>query len=215
MAYNVNVAPAKSTLGMIPNADPNLIAAAKSGAFGAVPGQIGAPPSIYSQLNSNVPNYGSLTGGASADIGSELAGRLSPGTTNLLQDKSAALGINSGMPGGTPGNTLTNQNFLNSMGLTSEGLAHQGLTDYNQFTNTEGSQQSDPNLLFGIATQNAEDAAAPNPAAAQSYAQQLFDKYSNPNPQSGKSSKYIADISGNFNDTGFSPATQEALQRYT
>lgn len=150
------------------------------GAFGKNIGVIGAPPSIYDQLKSNVPNYAGMTQGAGADIGSELAGRLSPGTTNLLQDKAAAFGIQSGMPGGTPGNTLTNQNFLNNLGMTSEGLAHQGLTDYNQFSGTTGSEQSDPNLLNSIAEQNAVDAAAPNPAAAQSYAESLFNKYMNP-----------------------------------
>lgn len=151
-----------------------------SGAFGAVPGMISAPPSIYKQLQSNVPNYGALTGGSSADIGNELAGRLSPGTENLLQDKAAAFGINSGMPGGTPGNTLTNQNYLNNLGMTSEGLAHQGLADYSQFANTTGNEQLDPNLLFEIAQQNAVNAAAPNPAAAASYAEALYDKYMGP-----------------------------------
>jgi hypothetical protein len=158
-----------------------------AGAFGAVPGQLSLPTSIYDQLKSNVPNYSALTTSATGDIGSELAGRLSPGTTNMLQDKAAAMGINLGQPGGQPGNTITNQNFLNSLGLTSEGLAHQGLTDYNTFTGTAGSQQLQPELQSDIALQNAVDAAAPNPAAAQTYAQQLFDKYlsQNSNPAGG------------------------------
>ena len=95
------------------------------------------------------------------------------------------MGINLGQPGGQPGNTITNQNFLNSLGLTSEGLSHQGLTDYNTFTGTAGSQQLDPAIQSEIALQNAVDAAAPNPAAAQAYAQQLFDKYMNQNPAGG------------------------------
>lgn len=155
----------------------NPIPQGGSGAFGGVPGQLGLPTSIYDQLRQNVPDYSGLTKTATGNIGSELAGRLSPGTTNMLQDKAAAMGINLGMPGGAPGNTLTNQNFLTSLGLTSEGLAHQGLTDYNSFTGTAGSQQTDPALANEIATQNALDAAAPNPAAAQSYAKQLFDQY--------------------------------------
>lgn len=145
--------------------------------FGSNIGQIGAPPSIYDQLNETVPNYGSLTGAATRNIGDELSGKLSTGTQNLLQDKSAEFGVDSGMPGGAPGNTLTTQNFLDSLGLSSEGLAHQGLTDYNQFATTTGNQQSDPNLLFGVASQNAIDAAAPDPTAANNYSQQLYDKY--------------------------------------
>lgn len=173
-------------------------ASGNGGIYGQNISQIGAPPSIFKQLNSNVPNYGAISGGATSDIGSELAGRLSPGTTNLLQDKAAALGINSGMPGGTPGNTLTNQNFLNNMGLTSEGLTHEGVTDYNQFSNTAGSQQQDPNLLYNIAEQNAVDAAAPNPAQAQSYAQQLFDKYMQP-PPNKSGIRLAGESSGAFN----------------
>lgn len=152
------------------------------GSQGGVPGVIGTPPSIYDELQQNVPNYSGLTKTATGDIGSELSGRLSTGTQNLLQDKAAAFGVNSGMPGGTPGNTLTTQNFLNSLGLTSEGLSHEGLTDYNTFTGTAGGEQTDPNLNFGVATQNALDAAAPNPASAATYSQQLYDKYSKPNP---------------------------------
>jgi hypothetical protein len=174
------------------------------GAFGAVPGQLGLPTSIYDQLKSNVPNYGALTSSATGDIGSELAGRLSPGTTNLLQDKAAAMGINLGQPGGQPGNTITNQNFLNSLGLTSEGLAHQGVTDYNTFTGTAGSQQLAPELQSEIALQNAVDAAAPNPASAQSYAQSLFDKYlkEQSNPAGGtkkiQNATYRTDPQGRF-----------------
>lgn len=163
------------------------------GAFGTNVAQISAPPSIYDELKSNVPNYAGLTAGATGDINSELSGNLSQGTQNLLQNKAAAAGIDMGMPGGTAGNTLTNQNFLQSLGLTSEGLAHEGLTDYNTFANTAGSQQQNPELLTSIAEQNAVDAAAPNPAAANSYAQSLFQRYlqqtSNPAGGTGAGSK--------------------------
>lgn len=170
--------------------------------FGGVPGAIGTPPSIYDELKSSVPNYAGLTSGATGDIGSELSGRLSTGTTNMLQDKAAAFGVNSGMPGGTPGNTLTTQNFLNSLGLTSEGLSHEGLTDYNTFTGTAGGQQTDPNLNFGVATQNALDAAAPNPTAAATYAQSLYDKYANPAQNLPKSAWNPGGGTGNYDPDG-------------
>lgn len=158
-----------------------------SGAFGSVPGAIGAPPSIYQQLQDNVPNYSALTKSATGNIGNELSGSLSSGTLNLLQNKAASMGQSSGMPGsGFSGN-----NLLESLGLTSENLAQQGLTDYNTFTGTAGSQQSDPNLLASIATQNAVDASAPNPQAAQSYAQQLFQQYLNPAGGTGSQNKGV------------------------
>lgn len=145
--------------------------------FGTKIAQIGAPPSIYDQLKENVPNYAGLTAASGANVANELSGRLSTGTENFLRDKAAALGINMGQPGGTAGNTLTNQNFLHSLGLTSEGLAHEGVGDYNQLINTAASQQQNPALLLDLAETNATNAAAPNPAAAQSYAQNLFQKY--------------------------------------
>lgn len=145
--------------------------------FGTAPAQIKAPPSIYDQLKENVPNYAGMQAGAQGNINSELSGNLSTGTQNFLRDKAAAMGISLGQPGGTAGNTITNQKLLQSLGLTSEGLAHEGVADYNQMSNTDASQQQNPELLSSIAEQNAVNAAAPNPAAAQSYAQNLYDKY--------------------------------------
>jgi hypothetical protein len=175
-----------------------------SGTFGGVPGNIPVPPSIYDQLKANVPNYGALTTTATGNIGNELGGQLSQGTQNLLQDKAAAFGINTGMPGGTPGNTLTNQNFLDNLGMTSEGLAHQGLTDYNTFSGTAGNQQQSPQLLADIAEQNAVNAAAPNPADAQSYAQSLFEKYlqQQSNPAGGTTTPPNSITHSNLLDSG-------------
>jgi hypothetical protein len=146
-----------------------------SGAFGSVPGAIQLPPSIYDQLKDNVPNYSTLTSTASGDVGNELAGRLSPETINLLQNKAASMGVANGVPG----SGFSNNAYLESLGLTSEGQIHQGLLDYNNLTGTLGQTQLNPAIAADIATQNAIDASAPNPAAAQSYAQQLFDKYMN------------------------------------
>jgi hypothetical protein len=137
-----------------------------SGAYGSVPGAIGVPPSEYDQINGLIPNLPGLTGAASGVVGSELGGTLSPGTQNLLQDKAASYGVNSGMPWTTPGNTLPFQNLMNSTGMTSEGLSQQGLGSYMNFATGLGSLQDNPNLSFEVASQNALDASAPNPAEA-------------------------------------------------
>jgi hypothetical protein len=143
------------------------------GAFGTNVGQIAQPTSIYDQLQANVPNYSAMTKTATGNIAGQLSGQISPSTMNLLQNKAASMGVNSGMPG----SGFSQNNLLESLGLTSEGVQQQGITNYNQLSQTAGSQQNDPNLVASIATQNAVDAAAPNPQAAQTYAQSLFDKY--------------------------------------
>ena len=148
-----------------------------SGAYGAVPGVIGVPPSQYNQLQGLLPGLSGLTGAASGVIGSELGGVLSPGTQNLLQDKAASYGVNSGMPWTTPGNTLPFQNLMNSTGMTSEGLSQQGLGSYMNFATGLGSLQNNPNLSFEVASQNALDASAPNPAEAAQMQLSDFEQY--------------------------------------
>lgn len=148
-----------------------------SGAYGAVPGAIGAPPSIFSQVNSNVPGAAGLATGAAGNIASQEAGVLSPGTQDLLRNNAAAMGISVGQPGGAPGNTISNENLLTNMGLTSEGLTNQGDQNYLSFLGGVGQTQLSPNLLTEIASNNATMAAAPNPAAAAQQQQSLMQRY--------------------------------------
>lgn len=145
--------------------------------YGAVPGAIGVPPSIFSQVNTAVPGASNLAAGAAGNIASEQAGVLSPGTQNLLTNKAAALGVNQGQPGGLPGNTISNENLLGQMGLTSEQLSSQGDQNYLSFLGGVGNAQLSPNLLTDIASNNATLAAAPNPTAAASQQQQLMQQY--------------------------------------
>lgn len=154
-------------------------AQAGSGAYGAVPGAIGAPPSIFSQVNSNVPGAAGLATGAAGNIASQEAGALSPGTQDLLRNNAAAMGISVGQPGGAPGNTISNENLLTNMGLTSEGLTNQGDQNYLSFLGGVGQTQLSPNLLTDIASNNATMAAAPNPAAAAAQQQQQMIQYFN------------------------------------
>lgn len=149
-----------------------------AGTFGQAPAQIAQPKSIYDELNQNVPGYGALTKSATGVIGGELNGQVSPETQNLIQNKAAAAGV----AGGVPGSQFQQNNMLANLGLTSEQLQQHGLTDYNQFSGTTGGEQTDPRLGYEVSLQNAIDAAAPDPASAQSYAQMLFNKYLNPNP---------------------------------
>lgn len=137
-----------------------------AGAYGSVPGGIGAPPSIFSQVNAAVPGAAGLAPGAASNIAAEEAGVLSPGTLDLLQNKASAMGITAGLPGGLPGNTISNENLLTNMGLTSEQLSNEGNQNYLAFLGGVGQTQLQPNLLADIAQSNATLAAAPDPAAA-------------------------------------------------
>ncbi len=143
--------------------------------FGHNIGMLGQPVSVYDQLKQNVPNYGALTQSATSNIGGELNGQLSPQTMDTIQNSAATKGV----AGGYGGSQFQDNNELANLGLTSEALQHQGLTDYNQFATTTGQQQQAPELQYEVASQNALNAAAPNPAEAQNYAQSLFEKYLN------------------------------------
>lgn len=148
-----------------------------NGPFGTVPGAIALPNSQYDQTAGVVKKLPGLTAGTASNIASELGGQLSPGTLNLLQNRAAAFGVNVGMPGGTGGNTLTTQNLLDNIGVTSENLAQKGVQDYNSFLPTVGSQMLAPSLQADVADRNATFAAAPDPTQAASYAQKLFNQY--------------------------------------
>lgn len=157
-----------------------------SSVFGGIPGATNTP-NMAASTQFNLPSA------TASNISSELAGVLSPGTQNLLQNKAAAYGVNTGMPWTTGGNTLPLQNLLDNMGLTSENLAHQGITDYSQF--------NPATIQADVSQQNAVNAAAPNPQASSQYAQQLFDKYLAQQSKAGKpapSGEFHIDTQGNF-----------------
>ena len=149
-----------------------------AGAFGAVPGNLSNPNSTYQQL-SQIPGFSGLSSSAIGDTQSQLNGSLSPQTQNLLQNKAASLGVSMGQAGGqgATGNTFTTQNLLDNLGITSEQLQNQGLSNFNQLSSTTGQQQLSPELQSSIQEQNAVNAATPNPAAAQSEALSLYQQY--------------------------------------
>ncbi len=146
-----------------------------SGTFGGVPGSIGIP-NPYQDLSSVYPNLSGTNAATSQALLSELQGQVSPETQALLQDKAAAFGVSSGMPG----SGLARNRNLRDLGLTSEGLQQQGLQNYgNIVRSVSGTQTVSPDLQSQIAARNAQVLAAPIPAQAASYAQQLFDQYLN------------------------------------
>jgi hypothetical protein len=130
--------------------------------FGQVPGALGIPPSVWEQ-EQNIPGMPAAVTSNMGNINSELAGTLSPTTTENLENSAAARGLTLGQGGNTG---LVNESLLKTLGLTQEELQQAGATNLNQFLSTSGQQQQNPALLAEIADSNAKNAAAPNPTLA-------------------------------------------------
>jgi hypothetical protein len=124
-------------------------------------------------------------------------------------NNAAAFGVNAGTPWGQGGNTLPLNNFLDNIGLSSEELSQKGVTDYLSFLSGVGATQTDPNLAVNVATQNAVDAAAPNPQLAAQ--QQLTDmeqwyNFTNPKPPTPTSNTPAAAVASGGTGTWWTPA---------
>ena len=146
------------------------------GAYGGVPGPLDLPPSLYSQTGTNIPQSAGTAGKTADFINSELAGQIAPESMNLLQQKAADMGAAGGQPMTGGQGTFSGNNFLQSLGLDQQNLMHQGAMDYLQFAPTIGNLQTDPNLAFTVAQQNALNAAAPNPQQAASQLQTNYNQ---------------------------------------
>lgn len=131
------------------------------GAFGKVPGQIGLPPSLYSQANAAVPGLTPNAAQASTDVQSLLQGQLAPDTEDYIKRLVAAKGVSTGVEG----SQFNTADLIKSLGLTSEQLVTSGLGAYNSLLNTVGGLQENPALQAEIAQSNAMLGAAPDPAA--------------------------------------------------
>lgn len=143
------------------------------GVFGAVPGQLGLPDP-YGDLSAHLPGLANLNAGASGVVQSQLSGELSPETQAAIQDAAARFGISSGMPG----SGLVGYRTARDFGLTAMQLQQQGLQNYGPLIGAISSTQTlNPALQNEIASQNAINAAAPDPSQAGSYAKNLFDQY--------------------------------------
>ena len=198
--YNVNPAPT-----------------AGNGAYGLVPGQTAIPPSIYQESIGSIPGLAGLGTQTATDIGSQLSGQLSPGTLGTLQDKAAAFGVGAGTPftSGTGSGSLPTSDYLESIGLTSEGLQNQGIGNYNSFLGSIGSQQLSPELTSSISQSNAVLGSAPSPSAAVSAEQSWLQQYqqmmnpavsgfsSNPAGYGQFTGPSFGSLGGNFASTGW------------
>ena len=146
---------------------------AGQGAYGLVPGAI-SNPNPFGDLSALYPNLSGANSQISQNIMNELQGNLSPSTINNIRNQAASFGVSSGMPG----SDFAGYQGLTNLGLTTEKLQGQGLSDYlNAITGISKTQTVDPNLQTEIATQNSVWNAAPDPAAAAKEQQNLFDEY--------------------------------------
>ena len=133
-----------------------------TGTFGQVPGNIDLP-NVSGDLASQIPGLGKLNTAASSDIASNLAGTLSPGTENALQNAAATYGETSGMPG----SDLTWNSLYGNIAGASTAEQAQGLSEYNSLIPTvSGTQTLSPDLMTQVAEQNAVNTASPNPVDA-------------------------------------------------
>lgn len=147
---------------------------AGQGAYGAVPGQIGLPPSIWSQTGQAVPGLPALTKTATDVTGSYLKGQVPSDVQNFLQQKAAQYGVSSGMPG----SGFANNNLVRSLGLSSLQLQQTGLDSLKSLLGTVGGMQLDPSLISHIGEENAMYGAAPDPRqAAMQQIQTMKDLY--------------------------------------
>jgi hypothetical protein len=167
---------------------PGVAGGAPTNAYGTTPQPIAMPTSLYSQVVGVNPALGGLAAPAANAIGSELSGSLSQGTQNLLQDKAAAFGVNSGMPGLQPGSLALN-NLLAQMGTSSEALTQQGIGNYGSILGTTANTQLDPALQADVGEWNSIIRSAPDPQAAALTQENLFSQYlrSLQQPQGGGS----------------------------
>lgn len=153
-----------------------LLANPGSQVFGSRVGQV---PTINGpSLSAAYPNLSGTNAALSSALTSELTGQLSPQTIAQINDAAASFGVSSGMPG----SGLAMNRFPRDIGLTSEQLMHQGIGDYSSaIPAVSATQTVNPSQAANLNTEinafNATNAASPDPAAAGTYAQQLFDKY--------------------------------------
>lgn len=166
--------PTTQTYGGTPGFTVNPAPQAGAGTFGAVPGPIGMPDP-YGNLSAVFPNLSRTNTATSSALLNQLRGVVSPETQMAIKDAAAAWGVQGGAGAGSG---IAGNLSLRNLGLTSEQLQQQGLQNYSSILPTVASTQTvQPALQAEISAQNALNAAAPNPTAAASYAEQLFNNY--------------------------------------
>jgi hypothetical protein len=173
-------------LSQTPTTTPAASSAPRSGngPFGLVPGPLGDISDIaYNDLLKRLPGLADSTAQASGNVLSKLRGQLSPETQAAIQDKSAAFGLLSGMPGGQMNRFRT----ARDLGLATEGLQSQGLQELGGLVGIGRGMNVSPETQIGARERDLNLAAAPDPAAQASYAKSLFDQYLNSLSRGGRS----------------------------
>jgi len=163
----------------MPRSDYNVSPAPTPGtdAFGKVPGQT-ALPNPAGDITQQGIDLPKLNPQLSNTISSQLAGNLSPGTTNALQNAAAQYGLKTGMPGMGPQNSLAWNHLFGNIAGFAEGQVAKGQQAYNSTIPTvAGTQTVNPATQIGLSESNAVNLAAPNPEASAQYAESLFSKY--------------------------------------
>lgn len=142
--------------------------------FGKVPGPISLPQPA-SDLATAAPGIAGLGGTIAKTLSDRLGGQISPGTQAALQDAAARYGMNIGQAGLSP---LAYHNLFANLAGFAENQASQAIQEYGPFAGAvSGTQTVRPELQAQIAEENALKAAAPDPTAAQSHAENLFASY--------------------------------------
>lgn len=145
-----------------------------SGTYGAVAGATDLP-SASEDLSAVYPSLTASNQAASDAVLAELEGNLSQSTVNNIQDAAARWGISSGMGSGSGiGNNLS----LRDLGLTTEGVQQQGISDYSKLLSAIDSTQTvSPETQIGLSQSNNSLAASANPEDATNYALSLYNQY--------------------------------------
>lgn len=143
-----------------------------SEAYGGVPGSIGMPPNLYQGVQSVYPGISGLTAGAGDVIGQQQRAELSPGTVSNIINQAAAFGVKSGLPR----TNFSGYQGLRQLGLSSEAEKQKGVENYLRFLSGVSGTVDDPALAAQIATWNATNLSAPDPAAAVKAAEDAYNR---------------------------------------
>jgi hypothetical protein len=150
------------------NADPQ--ARNYDSTYGGIPGSIGLPPSVFSQITKQIPAFGSMTDQTTHDIMQQLQGILPSDVNQAIQDAGAGWGISSGMG---PNSGIGGNKTLRDLGIASLTEQQTGIGNYMNFLSGVGSTMLPPALMADIASRNAAMRSAPIPANAAAKLQEL------------------------------------------
>lgn len=133
---------------------------------------------VLNILNQAIPGFSGLTQTATDIIRNRMAGQLSPETLSNIQRAGAQQAVISGMPGSAAlSGSLMGNRTLRDIGATTEQYQQQGFGDLlSMLGGYSGTAALTPAQIAEQANAAAQYAAAPDPATAGQYAEQLYEK---------------------------------------